>query len=785
VVLIHGPNGAGKTSLLSAIELGLTGAVASLGRSDKNYVAHLPHKSGNKGEVTLSLTGISSEQALSANLIVTTEGIQKTPLLNEELSRFFTERCYLAQSILSRLLEIYQHQDARKTDSALTRFVKDLLGLDRLDALIDGLHPAGDVRRLRASAPSYWVGKEDIPVLEQKVRALSSEERTLDEEIVLLKQRIKTNIGLINLSNDVGVDGIENVEDFLSRSSVENLLQESAFFRRDLQAIQKQWNTLLESTASFDRKAVEDEERNASGHLEAWRQSAGKLLESIVEELRPTFPELPSPSVVGPMAARTAALTAVSSELARLDALLAKNVVDTKRLIDIEQSIEAGKARIAVLDAQIEQGANLTEGLTQALAQLASHIHSDDCPVCGRNYQEVSSTPLQAHISNRIAELTEQASRLQALANDKARTSGLLVAAGRERSEIRARELNSEIRDQLKTKKVRLQELNSKLIAFEESAVQGAQLQQHATDLAKRLSAYRTRDDRSPEIRFALSAISEKLGQLPVPATEAFEDAIARILAYLLKHEEVLLERQEARRSTIEDLRSWKLAVSRKATIVEQINTQRAKLEKLQDAKAEADRRLDVAKALAKSARAARTAIVRRVFNEELNKVWRDLFIRLAPEEPFVPAFALPKAADGPVEAVLETLYRNGGKGGDPRAMLSAGNLNTAALTLFLSLHLSVKPMLPWVIIDDPVQSMDEVHISQFAALLRTLSKQHGRQVIIAVHERPLFDYLALELSPAYPDDRLITIELSRASNGMMAARYEPKIFVPDNAITA
>lgn len=66
---------------------------------------------------------------------------------------------------------------------------------------------------------------------------------------------------------------------------------------------------------------------------------------------------------------------------------------------------------------------------------------------------------------------------------------------------------------------------------------------------------------------------------------------------------------------------------------------------------------------------------------------------------------------------------------GNPRAMLSAGNLNTAALTLFLALHLSAKSQLPWLIIDDPVQSMDEMHISQFAALLRTLAKQHGRQV--------------------------------------------------------
>ena len=107
--------------------------------------------------------------------------------------------------------------------------------------------------------------------------------------------------------------------------------------------------------------------------------------------------------------------------------------------------------------------------------------------------------------------------------------------------------------------------------------------------------------------------------------------------------------------------------------------------------------------------------------------------------------------------------------------MLSSGNLNTAALTLFLALHLSSGDRLPMLILDDPVQSMDDVHISQFAALLRTLSKQHGRQVVVAVHERALFDYLALELSPAFEGDRLLTVELTKLFNGQTAA--EPQYY--------
>ncbi len=96
--------------------------------------------------------------------------------------------------------------------------------------------------------------------------------------------------------------------------------------------------------------------------------------------------------------------------------------------------------------------------------------------------------------------------------------------------------------------------------------------------------------------------------------------------------------------------------------------------------------------------------------------------------------------------------------------MLSAGNLNTAALSLFIALHLAVQPLVPCLVFDDPVQSMDEVHVAQFAGLIRVLSKHHKRQVIIAVHERELFQYLALELSPAFEGDELITIELGARS---------------------
>ena len=57
VVLVHGENGAGKTSLLSAIELALTGSVQSLGRADPNYSRQLLHRSTDGGNITVKTIG--------------------------------------------------------------------------------------------------------------------------------------------------------------------------------------------------------------------------------------------------------------------------------------------------------------------------------------------------------------------------------------------------------------------------------------------------------------------------------------------------------------------------------------------------------------------------------------------------------------------------------------------------------------------------------------------------------------------------------------------------------
>jgi len=196
----------------------------------------------------------------------------------------------------------------------------------------------------------------------------------------------------------------------------------------------------------------------------------------------------------------------------------------------------------------------------------------------------------------------------------------------------------------------------------------------------------------------------------------------------------------------------------------------------------EARRRQGVARGVHKAVALARTEVVQHVFTESLNQVWRSVFARLAPREQYIPSFGIPTTTKAALELTLQTTHVSGEVGGSPQMMLSAGNLNTAALSLFLALHLAVEPLVPCLVFDDPVQAMDEVHVAQFAGLIRVLSKNHGRQVVIAVHERELFEYLSLELSPAYAGDELITIELGDRTSDE-SERATRRTWTPDLAI--
>lgn len=786
VVLVHGPNGAGKTSVLSAIELALTGEILAMQRTDANYQSHLIHRGAAQSRILLDGVDLAVASNLPHQNIIKPGSIDGGALLSGDVRRFFSERCYLAQATLGRLLEIYQNASSRE-ESALTRFVKDLLGLDALDALIDGLHAAGDVRNTRRLSPDYAEAEKAIQAIQTRLADGAAKLIDLSNDATQRRSIIRAALATLGvaLGPPTATEFPADIEPILGRDDDDQLLVVLNGRRRDLASLRQRASTLAASPEAFDEAAAAADAQSARTALDAWRLSAGTLIETLIGELRAIFPDLPSVASTDPTTAFQTASTRVEAELQRCARAIADDDALAAEVERLSQAVEQSRARIALADEQLASIAGEAEELSRALASMIPHIHSDDCPVCGRNYGEVSSNPLVQHVSAHVARLTEQADRLQGLGRSRASAVAEQSKAERERDTANGKRLGPEARGLLKARISELTEARRRLADIIEAVQTGATTIRLDAEAQRRLAEIRNRDRLTTELRTSLAELCRVLEQPEMGTSETIFAAIERLGAHVTARELEASDRQKTRRDALVEYQRLRQLDIEIARFQQRQSLDEALKLRKEGAFEVAERHRQTARAVVRAASSARTAIVGQVFNSSLNKVWRDLFVRLAPTEPFVPAFRLPQTNSEPVTAQLETVHREGGSGGAPGAMLSAGNLNTAALTLFLALHLSVKPQLPWLILDDPVQSMDEVHIAQFAALLRTLSKEHRRQIVVAVHERPLFDYLTLELSPAFPGDQLITVELSRSNAGASIAEPTYYNWEPDKAVAA
>jgi exonuclease SbcC len=789
VVLIHGTNGMGKTSVLSALELGLTGKIAHLAADGTGYRRYLTNLDTDDGSITLTTTHSLAEGGRTDGALKFSDiGFTPSALLDPGNARFFAERCYLPQSTLGRLLEIYDDQRTGST-SPLTLFVKELLGLDPLDALVDGLDPAFNVTRIRRIAPDHRRLEALQSSQEQDV---AKSDRLIDEASAAAEQRLSSlNATLAEIAGEAPSQVVTDSTDLAAlRTDLseaydqDRKLAELTSARSELRGLSERWRALPSEDSSRDQAGKQRNDQLATQAFAEWRSGIGASLDRAIAQAQTEFSDIPSLDD-GPEKSRAEALRRAEGEEARANTLIKTHTAATERVTTLQAIVERAAAKIDELNQDLAGAAEDAKSLASALAGVVPYIDGEACPVCDRDFREKGVGPLSAHVAGKIASLTSKAGRLQALTTERAEESRRLADAQRELLTAGNGQLSSEEFADLSLRQARMSDLVRTLRECEKVAAEGTQLLAASVAVRNTLVLARRRDELSvsmvPEIQAAVQAT---LGQAAANFTD-LETALATAIGRL---EEGIAAAERTAALRIEALSEIDLRV-RDLDQIAQLRQQRKTSDKrLQDAntalkKIESTRKQ--AKRLSAAADGVRSGIVKKVFSTSLNKVWRDLFVRLAPSEQFVPAFRLPPGQGGKVEAVLETLHRSGKASGSPGAMLSQGNLNTAALTLFLALHLSVPVRMPWLVLDDPVQSMDDIHIAQFAALLRTLAKGMGRQIVIAVHERALFDYLTLELSPAFSGDSLITVEISRNLDGDAVAIPRFFGFEEDRAVAA
>ena len=93
-----------------------------------------------------------------------------------------------------------------------------------------------------------------------------------------------------------------------------------------------------------------------------------------------------------------------------------------------------------------------------------------------------------------------------------------------------------------------------------------------------------------------------------------------------------------------------------------------------------------------------------------------------------------------------------------PEVILSSSQLNALAVSVFLSLNLGVSTLpLQTAILDDPLQSLDDLNLLGVVDLLRRT--RDARQLIVSTHDSRFGDLLAKKLRPVSDNQRTRVIE--------------------------
>lgn len=365
-------------------------------------------------------------------------------------------------------------------------------------------------------------------------------------------------------------------------------------------------------------------------------------------------------------------------------------------------------------------------GLVDVLRVIRDSLEGEDCPVCGRDYGELG----KGHLRERLA---AEIGRLE--------TAGRGVRGSSKRVPVRGEPLTR-------------------------GAVEGQRARKRAAGALEKLAAEAGVEagDGLTDTSGMLQRVEDQLTwrQQNLPRQEA--ESPQRRGELLGRFSQALEERERILRD--------------KERLSAEVETLLLSRDKARAALTRVDTMNKVARRVRKEALGLRLNLLRKVYSRPLNDLWCDLFERLVRDETFRPLLADPKSWWG--KARTWTRARAEGVEADFEqlgAVLSSGNLNTAGLTLFLALNLIEEPKMSTLVLDDPVQNMDDLHLVQLASLLRTLVHDAGRQLVVAVHERSLFDFLCLELGPTHRDGSLIALEVARKADGrsseIRATRHE------------
>lgn len=246
-------------------------------------------------------------------------------------------------------------------------------------------------------------------------------------------------------------------------------------------------------------------------------------------------------------------------------------------------------------------------------------------------------------------------------------------------------------------------------------------------------------------------------------------DRICQALATLADTAETTVSANLSMRSAIERSSS----LPRQQALYEE---QAVRFEQAQQAYDQARRAETAATALAQSVTSASAELFRERF-AALEPLMNDIYARLDPHPAFtrldfrVETYRSKGTATANVVDVDENISAN------PMIVFSSAQANSVVLSAFLALGwASAERGVPFVLLDDPLQALDDVNVLGFADLARRLRRQ--RQLVLATHEDRFADLLERKLTGRADGEELIVhrfLGWSRSGPTVETRRVSPR----------
>ncbi len=807
IVLIYGPNGTGKTSLISALECAVTGSISDLERFKSDFPLCLANKKAEKCSVavivrdegTLRTQRVTAEANAIAKLRSMT--VERSAIAVAD-RRYFAERCLLSQAMLGRLFEQYQNDG----EQALVTYLLDLLKLEPLERLSEGLFFIGHESRIKKRIGDYADLDSKLDALKRQVDELGEQGRTATTIEKLLsdiddatRNQLALRIPVINPVDEAGWSELGTALSLLETEIKANS-DRSSRRRRDLETalgkVRVAIPTLRAEITDFDSEATLE-------RIAACRVRQAEHRPAVTDWLRDALNDPASNSLCTPISmtrmreliAGDVASSSQSQTLQKLKPQAATlrdfvqrfeaHVVQEEKQLTtqaaqvsaIRTNCDAAAAAVAILrkelqevedEQALEKSLSQSRALSQLLLSAIAHLQGDACPVCGRNFQEINQGSLAAHIEGEARRLTSDFNSLEAAIREHRELqhrlqSAIAVEAREAKSREAAEQRFHAVEKRFKQMEVllqRLREVSPSVIAFAD------ELEAEADERAN-MALHENRSKEQEQSRKRLLAEFTQL-DIASPSDGLSNRDLADWAATTLQEKlDSTVETADQDRKTLAAITSLRHACSQELARRQELSQTQQRIARLTKAGNDIEGQITTARALVKEANTLKADIINEVLDKSLNELWQDLFERLAKAEPFRLKLKELRPIRGKLKVEFEAGHLSSTSSEhyeNPASVLSSGNLNTAALSLFLALNLNSPSShhRQVLVLDDPVQNMDDLHVVNLAELLRSIARETGRQIVIAVHERPLFEYLSLEFSPANNSESLITIELDR-----------------------